>query len=105
MADGLQPDTSRKTHSRQTRTLGASERTIRSRPPASAALPTAALPERGPVPCSSRDLFPAVRSGGFDSELQLEWNLGVLFPPQGNGRSRQPTPVPLQFMDDRMASR
>jgi hypothetical protein len=49
--------------------------------------------------------FPAVRSGGFDSELQLEWNLGVLFPPQGNERSRQPTPVPLQFMDDRMASR
>ena len=57
------------------------------------------------MPCSSRDLFPALGSGGFDSELQLEWNLGVLFPPQGNERSRQPTPVPLQFMDDRMASR
>jgi hypothetical protein len=57
------------------------------------------------VPCSSHDLFPAVRSGGFDSELQLEWNLGVLFPPQGNERSRQPAPVPLEFMDNRVASR
>ena len=57
------------------------------------------------MPCSSRDLFPAFGSGGFDRELQLEWNLGVLFPPQGNERIRQPTPVPLQFMNNRMASR
>jgi hypothetical protein len=57
------------------------------------------------MPGSSRDLFPALGSGGFDSELQLEWILRVLFPPQGNERSRQPTPVPLQFMDHRMASR
>jgi hypothetical protein len=57
------------------------------------------------MPCSSRDLFPALGRGGFDRQLQLEWNLGVLFPPQGNERSRQPTPVPLQFMDNRMASR
>src|SRR5688500_16958021 len=105
MADGQPPDTSRKTHSRQTRTPGASEWMIRSRPPASAALPTAALPERGPVTCSSRDLFPAVGNSGFDRELQLEWNLGVLFPPQGSERSRQPAPVPLQFMDNRVASR
>ena len=57
------------------------------------------------MPCSSRDLFPALGSGGFDRELQLEWNLGVLFPPQGNQRSWQPAPVPLEFMDDRVASR
>jgi hypothetical protein len=57
------------------------------------------------VPYSSRELLPASGSCGFDRELQLQWNLGVLFPPQGNERSRQPTPVPLQFMDNRMASR
>jgi hypothetical protein len=57
------------------------------------------------VPCSSRDLFPTIGSGGFNSELQLEWNLGVLFPPQGNERSRQPAPVPLEFMNNRMTSR
>ena len=57
------------------------------------------------MPYSSRDLFPALVVGGFDRELQLEWNLGVLFPPQGNERSWQPTPVPLQFMDNCMASR
>ncbi len=57
------------------------------------------------MPYSSRGLFPAHGGGGFDGQLQLERNLGVLFPPQGNERSRQPTPVPLQFMDNRMASR
>jgi hypothetical protein len=57
------------------------------------------------VPCSSRDLFPAVGNSGFDRELQLERNLGVLFPPQGSERSRQPATVPLQFMDNRMTSR
>ena len=56
------------------------------------------------MPYSSGDLFPAARCG-FDGQLQLEWNLGVLFPPQGNERSRQPTPVPLEFMNNRMASR
>ena len=104
MADGQPPDTSRKTDPKQTRTTGASERMIRSQPPASAALPTAALPERGPLPCSSGDLFPAVGSCGFDRELQLKWNLGV-FPPQGNERSGQPAPESAQFVDNRMASR
>lgn len=77
----------------------------RSRPPASARLPKVALGERGRVPYSSRGLFPVGGIGGFDSELQLQWNLGVLLPPQGNERSWEPASVPLEFMDNRMASR
>ena len=56
------------------------------------------------MPYSSRDL-PARGRCGFDCELQLQWNLGVLLPPQGNERSWQPAPVQLEFMDNRMASR
>ena len=76
----------------------------RSQPPASATLAKVALEARVPVPYSSGELFPAGRCG-FDGQLQLEWNLGVLFPPQGHERSGQPAPVPLEFMDNRVASR
>ena len=52
---------------------------------------------------SSGDLFPALGSCGSDRELQLKWNLRVLFPPQGKERSGQPAPVPAKFVDNRMA--
>ncbi len=86
---------------------GASGRTTRNRPPACAVPPTGVLREREPEPYSSRGLFSAPDGGccGFDSELQLKRNFGMLFPPQRDERRRQPAPVPTQLMDNRMASR
>jgi len=54
---------------------------------------------------SGRDLFPALRSCRFDCELQLDGNLGVLFPPEYEECRRQPASLSPKFVDNGMASR